>query len=88
MRCFKGWRSELQGSYYPITVLTDHRNLEYFMTTKELSRRQVRWSEFLSQFDFVFKSRLGKDNTKPDALTRRPRDLPLDDSDPRLTFQN
>ncbi|KAI0992409.1 hypothetical protein K3495_g15776, partial [Podosphaera aphanis] len=88
IRCFEGWRAELQGAHYPITVLTDHRNLEYFMTTKELSRRQVRWSEFLSQFDFVIKSRSGKDNTKADSLTRRSQDLPKDDSDPRVQHQS
>lgn len=71
VRCFEGWRAELQGSHHPITVLTDHRNLEYFMTTKELSRRQVRWNEFLSQFEFFIKSRPGKDNAKADCLTRR-----------------
>jgi RNase H-like domain found in reverse transcriptase/Reverse transcriptase (RNA-dependent DNA polymerase)/Retroviral aspartyl protease len=42
VRCFEGWRPELQGAHYPIHVLTDHRNLEYFMTTKQLTRRQVR----------------------------------------------
>jgi hypothetical protein len=35
--CFEDWRSELQGSYYPIYILTDHRNLEYFITTKQLT---------------------------------------------------
>ncbi|KAI0991701.1 hypothetical protein K3495_g16486, partial [Podosphaera aphanis] len=74
-------------SSYPITVLTDHRNLEYFMTTKELSRRQVRWSEFLSQFDFVIKARPGKENVKADSLTRRSQDLPKDNSDPRVLYQ-
>ena len=37
VRCFEEWRPELQGSAYKITVLTDHRNLEYFMTTCQLS---------------------------------------------------
>src|SRR6195952_1092479 len=48
VRCFESWRAELSGGDHPITVLTDHRNLEYFMTTKQLNRRQVRWSEFLA----------------------------------------
>ncbi|KAI1003554.1 hypothetical protein K3495_g4644 [Podosphaera aphanis] len=88
VRCFESWRAELQGSSYPITVLTDHRNLEYFMTTKELSRLQVRWSEFLSQFDFVIKARPGKENFKADSLTRRSQDLPKDNTDPRVLYQN
>ncbi|KAG0160695.1 hypothetical protein PDIDSM_8225 [Penicillium digitatum] len=36
----------------PVKVITDHRNLEYFTTTKLLNRRQARWSEFLSRFNF------------------------------------
>ena len=34
---FKEWRSELEGSTYPIDVITDHKNLKYFMFTKQLS---------------------------------------------------
>ncbi|KAH0605690.1 uncharacterized protein H6S33_004912 [Morchella sextelata] len=65
----------------------DHRNLEYFMTTKLLNRRQARWSEFLSRFDFVIQFRPGKQGTKPDALTRRSGDLPKE-GDERLTHQS
>lgn len=88
VRCFEGWRSELQGAHFPIHVLTDHRNLEYFMTTKQLTRRQVRWSEFLSQFDFVIRYRPGSLGQKPDALTRRSQDLPTSTDDPRTIYQN
>ena len=31
VRCFEGWRPELEGALHPIQVLSDHRNLEYFM---------------------------------------------------------
>ena len=34
---FKEWRSELEGSTYLINVITDHKNLEYFMFIKQLS---------------------------------------------------
>jgi hypothetical protein len=37
VRCFEKWRSELSGGDHPITVLTDHRNLTYFMSTKYLT---------------------------------------------------
>jgi transposase InsO family protein len=76
IRCFEEWRPHLEGSAHPITVLTDHRNLEYFMSTKNLNRRQARWSEFLSRFDFKIQYRPGKAGGKPDALTRRSEDLP------------
>ncbi|KID93943.1 retrotransposon nucleocapsid protein, partial [Metarhizium majus ARSEF 297] len=88
VRCFECWRPELQGAHHPITVITDHANLRYFMTTKQLSRRQVRWSEFLSQFQFAIKSVPGKDNRKPDSLTRRSQDMPKDKDDDRIQYQH
>jgi hypothetical protein len=39
IRCFEAWRPELEGTDLPIQVLTDHKSLEYFMTTKKLTRR-------------------------------------------------
>jgi len=68
---FKMWRHYLEGSASPIDVVTDHKNLEYFATTKVLTRRQARWSEYLSQFNLVIRFRPGRLGTKPDALTRR-----------------
>ncbi|KAI1005427.1 hypothetical protein K3495_g2791 [Podosphaera aphanis] len=87
VRCFESWRSELQGIEYPISVITDHSNLTYFMTTKQLTRRQVRWSEFLSEFNFKI-YRPGKQGGKPDALTRWSQDLPRDRFDARIQHQN
>ena len=68
---FRVWRHFLEGSGIPIDVVTDHKNLEYFSTTKVLTRRQARWSEYLSQFNLVIRFRPGKLGTKPDSLTRR-----------------
>ena len=87
VRCFETWRAELQGLDHPIRVLTDHRNLEYFMTTKQLNRRQVRWAEFLSQFDFAISFQKGKQNGKADVLTRRSQDLPSSPDDERVAYQ-
>ena len=39
IRCFEEWQPALESSLHPIQVLSDHKNLEYFMTTKLLSRR-------------------------------------------------
>jgi len=67
---FKIWRHYLEGSASPIDIVTDHKNLEYFLTTKILMHRQARWSEYLSQFNLVIRFRPGRLDTKPDALTR------------------
>ena len=68
---FKIWRHYLEGLAYPIDIVIDHKNLEYFSTTKVLTRRQAQWSEYLSQFNLVIRFRPGRLGTKPDALTRR-----------------
>ena len=68
---FRIWRHYLDGSALPIDVVTDHKNLEYFATTKVLNRRQARWSEYLCQFNLIIRFRPGKLGAKPDALTRR-----------------
>ena len=70
-KAFKIWRHYLEGSASPIDVVTDHKNLKYFSTTKILTCQQARWSEYLSQFNLVihfYPRRLG---SKPDTLTRR-----------------
>jgi hypothetical protein len=87
IRCFEEWRPELEGTPSPVKVITDHRNLEYFTTTKLLNRRQARWSEFLSRFNFKILYRPGKQGGKPDALTRRSEDLPKE-GDERLQHQS
>jgi hypothetical protein len=87
VRCFEEWRPELEGTPSPVKVITDHKNLEYFTTTKLLNRRQARWSEFLSRFNFKIVYRPGKQGGKPDALTRRSEDLPKE-GDERLQHQS
>lgn len=59
------------------------------MTTKQLNRRQARWAEFLSEFNFKISYRPGKEGEKPDVLTRRSQDMPkgFDDSRPQHQFQ-
>ena len=39
IRCFEEWRVELELSPHLIRVLSDYKNLEYFMSTKLLSCR-------------------------------------------------
>ena len=65
------WQHYLEGSGILIDVVTDHKNLEYFSTTKVLTHRQARWSEYLAQFNLVIHFRPGCLGTKPDSLTRR-----------------
>jgi len=38
---FKIWQHYLKGLAYPIDIVTDHKNLEYFSTTEVLTQRQT-----------------------------------------------
>jgi len=38
---FKIWRHYLEGLAYFINIVMDHKNLEYFSTTKVLTQRQA-----------------------------------------------
>ena len=67
---FKIWRHYLEGPAYSIDVVMDHKNLEYFSTTKVLTWRQARWSEYLFQSNLVIRFCPSCLSTKLDALTR------------------
>jgi len=50
-KALEEWRPECEGAAYLLQLITDHKNLEYFMTQKLLNRRQARCSEFLTRYD-------------------------------------
>ena len=66
----KAWRVYIEEAL-GLTILTNHKNLLHFITTKELNRRQVRWFEKLGQYKFKILYILGKENGKADALSKR-----------------
>ena len=68
-KVFKTWQHYLESPHHTIDVITDHKNLEYFSTTKTLSRQQAHWSEYLSAFIMVICFRPGKLGEKLDSLT-------------------
>ena len=70
IRALKKWRSDLLGTEF--TVYTDHRTLENFDTQRDLSRRQLRWQEFMSQYEMNIVYIRGDDNCVADALSRIP----------------
>ena len=52
VKTLKKWCSELQDVKKKFEVITDHKNFQHFMITKLLNQKQIRWSEFLSRFNF------------------------------------
>jgi hypothetical protein len=73
---FEEWQPKLKGALHPIQVLSNHKNLEYFMLIKLLNCHQIHWAKYLSYFDFKSVYCPGKAGGKPDALTYRSGDLP------------
>ncbi|SLM34689.1 gag polymerase env [Lasallia pustulata] len=65
------WRYYCQGARHSIVVLTDHANLVWFMTTPNLTKRQLKWAKKLAEYDFNITYREGKKNPA-DGLSRRP----------------
>jgi hypothetical protein len=69
IKALKEWRCYLEGCA-GLTLVTDHNPLTWFSSQPTLSRRQARWSEFLSRFHpFQVKYRPGSTNPA-DSLSR------------------
>ncbi|KAF8753431.1 hypothetical protein RHS01_06875 [Rhizoctonia solani] len=71
IRSFEYWHIFLEGTLHPITVFTDHRNLEYWKESCTFNRRHARWHLLLAGYNFQIVYRPGKQSGKPDALSRR-----------------
>src|SRR5882724_1041247 len=48
---FQQWCNYLEDLAHVVLILSDNKNLEYFVTTKQLMHIQVLWSEYLSGFN-------------------------------------
>jgi len=61
-------RDILQGCQF--TWITDHKGLIHLVGQKNLSGRQARWLEKISEFDFTIEYVAGTENVLADALSR------------------
>ena len=78
------WRHYLEGAEVPFKLFTDHANLKYFLTTKNLLKRQVRWAEKLASYHFTMIYRKGGLNPA-DGPLRRPDYMAGGQEDPEST---
>lgn len=70
IKSFRDMRAWLIGTEVPVSVISDHKNVKHFMTSRVLNRRQARWSMFLSEFNFCLDYAPGSRNPA-DAPSRR-----------------
>ena len=52
VKAFKEWCFKIYGTADSVTVLTDYKNLKYFIIICKLNCCQACWNEFLSKFNF------------------------------------
>jgi hypothetical protein len=50
---FEEWGHLLEEVQHEVTMCSNHKNSQYFMTIHVLNQQQVRWALSLSQFWFV-----------------------------------
>ncbi len=69
VHCLRHWRCYLEQCPGGLTLVTDHKPNTFLPTTELLSRRQARWSELLSRYEFEWQYRPGRINCA-DPLSR------------------
>ncbi|KAF8694673.1 hypothetical protein RHS03_08144, partial [Rhizoctonia solani] len=70
IRSFEYWWIFLEGTLHPITVFTDHCNLEYWKESRTFNQRHAQWHLLLAGYNFQIVYQPGKQSGKPDALSR------------------
>ena len=78
IRALEDWRHFLEGIEFEI--VTDHKNIEWWATMRDLNRRQARWSLYLSRFNFKVTYKKGE-SMQADALSRFSKDHVSDRED-------
>ena len=59
IRCLEHWRPELKCINISVKIFTDHKGLMYFAEGRDLSRRQARYLDILSEFNIKIVYRPG-----------------------------
>jgi hypothetical protein len=80
IRALEDWRHFLEGISFEI--VTDHKNIEWWASMRDLNRRQARWTLYLSPFSFKITYRKGE-LMQADALSRFSKDQVSDKEDNR-----
>jgi len=60
----------LEEAQNKFEIWSNHKNLEYFMSSQKLNCRQTKWALYLSRFNFTFKYVPNSSMGKADSLSR------------------
>ena len=71
MRYFEVWDAELRSISKGFDIITNHKNIKYFIKKQRLNERQMQWSQELIRYDYRFKYRQGKKAVLLNTLSRR-----------------
>jgi transposase InsO family protein len=71
IRSLEQWRHYLEGAHHEFEIWNDHASLQWFMKHQDLNRRQARWAQYLSRFNFKWLHKAGATMGKADAISRR-----------------
>jgi hypothetical protein len=80
IRALEDWRHYLEGISFEI--VTDHKNIEWWASMRDLNRQQARWTLYLSRFSFKITYRKGE-LMQADTLSRFSKDQVSDKEDNR-----
>ena len=72
MKALAHWRHYLRWTKTPFIICTDHANLQYWKSPRNLNHRTARWHADLQEYDYILEYIPGKTNTTADALSRPP----------------
>ena len=71
IKMLEQWRAYLQEAKHQTIIKLNHKNLQYFMTTKKLNEQQAWWTETLAEYDFIIQHCKEKNNSWADILSRK-----------------
>jgi hypothetical protein len=73
VHALRKWTHYLMGKKFKLRI--DHNGLKYLFDQPTLNARQIRWLEFLCEYDFDIRHIKGKDNKVADTLSRKVHEL-------------
>ena len=72
MKALAHWRHYLGWTKTPFIICTNHTNLQYWKSPRNLNCHTARWHADLQEYNYILEYIPGKTNTATDALSRPP----------------